>query len=339
MAKVTGTTLAAAAFGGLIREDLMNQIWDISNIPLPMADMIGSGSHMNSYCEWQQSELAAPDTANAKVDGADITTNDERVGARVGNHSQISTKRVQVSTRAQNSDVAGQSDALAYQVMERQKELRRDVDAIMASEQPSQADNGTLPGLSAGVGAWLVTNVSRGAGLGASGGFSGGIVAAPTPGTARALSEKNVRDVCQKVYEEGGNPTVAMSVPALIRKFSEYLFSATAKVATLMSDVGQAREAAVAKGAINVFVTDFGVTLELMANRLQPLVDATHANMFILDPEYLELSYLHGYKVDPLAKSGLADTRLMSVDWSLKVLSEKAQGVVADNDPALAAVA
>lgn len=340
MAKITGAALAGVSFGGLIREDLMDQIWDISNIPLPLADAIGSGSHSNEYAEWQQDELAAVDTANAVVDGADVTSNNEKLGVRVGNHSQISVKRVQVSSRSQNSDVAGQSDALAYQVMERQKELRRDVDAIAISNQASVADNGAaIAGKVGGLNAWLVTNVKRGAAPGASGGFANGIVAAAVPGVVRAISETEVRDVCQGIYQNGGNPTMAMSTPAVIRKFSEYLFTATARVASLMSDVGQAREAAVAKGSVNVFVTDFGVTLELVANRLQQTVAANNASLFVLDPEYLELSYLQGYVTEPLAKTGTADTRLMSVDWTLKVLSEKAQGVVADINGALAGVA
>ena len=345
MAKITGAALDAVAFGGLIREDLMNQIWDISNIPLPLADMVGSGSHTHSYAEWQQSELAAPNLSNAVVDGADVTSNDEKLGTRVGNHSQISVKRVQVSMRSQNSDVAGQSDALAWQIMERQKELRRDVDAICVTQQASLADDGAaVAGKAGALGAWIASNVLRGAG-GASGGFSAGIVATPTPGTQRALSETMVRDVCQQIYEDGGNPTLAMSTPAMIRKFSEYLFSTSARVATLMSDVRQAREAAVATGSVSVFVTDFGITLELVANRLQTTHnDATGTpvpvvDFFILDPEYLEISYLQGYQTEPLAKTGTADTRLMSADWTLKVLSEKAQGVVADVNPASAVVA
>ena len=94
-----------------------------------------------------------------------------------------------------------------------------------------------------------------------------------------------------------------------------------------------------AKGSVNVFVTDFGVTLEMVANRMQQPVDATHTNVYLIDPEYLELSYLVGYRVEPLAKAGLSDTRLMSVDWTLKVLNERAQGVIADINPALAVVA
>ncbi len=146
-----------------------------------------------------------------------------------------------------------------------------------------------------------------------------------------------MRDVCEKVYQEGGNPSIFMSGTAVIRKFSEYLFTSSARVATLMSDQGKSREAAAALGSVNVFVTDFGVTLELHANRLQQL-DATVGggttyNGYILDPEYLRMAYLTGYKVDPLAKNGLSDRRLMNVDWTLKVLNEKAQGMIAAIDP------
>jgi len=340
MAKVTSASLKAVAFGGLIREDVMNQIWDISNIPLPFADAVGSGSHTNAYCEWTQNTLAAPNLSNAVIDGADVTSNNEALPVRVGNQSQISAKRVQVSTRSQNSDVIGQNNALAWQIMERQKELRRDVDAIAVSQQASVADNGSsTAGQSAGLGAWLVTNVSRAAG-GANGGFSSGIVATPTTGTTpRALSEATVRDIAQSIYQNGGNCTLAMSMPAVIRKFSEYLFSSTAKVATMFTDLAQSREAAVAKGAANVFVTDFGVVLELVANRLQALVTTSNANFYLIDPQYLELSYMQGYTTEALAKTGTSDTRMMTVDWSLKVLSEKAQGVVADVNGALAAVA
>ena len=34
---------------GLIHEDVMSQIWDISQIPLPFTERAGSGSHSNQY--------------------------------------------------------------------------------------------------------------------------------------------------------------------------------------------------------------------------------------------------------------------------------------------------
>ena len=44
--------LKSVQAGGLIREDVMDKIWDISKIPLPFTDMVGaSGKSKNSYKE------------------------------------------------------------------------------------------------------------------------------------------------------------------------------------------------------------------------------------------------------------------------------------------------
>jgi hypothetical protein len=338
-ANLDSADLKAVDFNGLIREDVMDRIWDISKIPLPLTDMIGTDTCGNEYKEWTVDKLAAPDITNAVVDGSDASGNDSAVGTRVGNHCQISTKVVRVSTRANESDSIGGAGKLARQVMRRQQELRRDVEAIMLTNQASVADDGdTTAGKSAGLGAWLTSNDFRGAG-GSAAGFSNGLVAAPVAGTARALSEKLVRDCVQSVYQNGGDPSVMMSVPTVIGAFSQYLFTSSARVATLMSDQGKSGAPATALGSVSVFVTDFG-TLELVPNRLQQLNDLTTdtADVFILDPSYLSIGYLHGYRVEPLAKTGLADNRQMAVDWTLLVLNESAHGVIADVDPTLAVV-
>ena len=107
-----------------------------------------------------------------------------------------------------------------------------------------------------------------------------------------------------------------------------------------MSDQGKSAEKATALGAVNVFVTDFG-TLTMIPNRLQlkyealyatPSLTAAYADVFILDPTYLSQCYLKGYRTDTLAKTGLAENRQMSVDWSLIVNTEKAHGMITDID-------
>ncbi len=340
-ANLDAADLKAVSYRGLINEDVMQKIWDISKIPLPFTDRIGTDSASNPYKEWTTDELAAPNIANAVVDGSDASGNDAATGARVGNHCQISTKVVRVSTRARESATIGRSDELAYQVMRRQQELRRDVEAIMLTHQASIADDGnTTAGKSAGLGAWLTTSTSRGT-TGADGGFSNGIVSAPAVGAKRALTEKAIRDIVQSVYQEGGNPSVLMSVPSVIRGLSEYLFTSSARVATLTADQGKSSEKATALGSVNVFVTDFG-TLELVDNRIQQTYaadDGTCANVYVIDPQYLSVGYLHGYRTEPLAKSGLADNRQIAVDWTLVVHTEKAHGVIADIDPTLAVLA
>ena len=90
-ANLDSADLKAVTAGGLIREDVMNKIFDISKIPLPFTDLVGSTTAKNEYIEWTTDELAAPNTANAVVDGSDATGNDTVTGHRVGNHHQIST--------------------------------------------------------------------------------------------------------------------------------------------------------------------------------------------------------------------------------------------------------
>jgi hypothetical protein len=325
--------LKGVQFGGLIREDVMNKIFDISRIPLPFTDMVGSGTHKNEYAEWTEDQLAQPDVTNAVIDGSDATGNDTATGRRVGNHSQISDKVVRTSYRADASDTIGRTKELAYQLMMRQQELRRDVEAIVLENQASVADDGnTTAGNVGGLPTWIETTVINGT----AGGYNLGTgltEAWTTTGAPIALSEGAVRDAVQGVYEQGGDPTKMMSVPGVIRKFSEYLFTSSARVATLMADQGKSREKAAAMGSVNVFVTDFG-TLDLVPNRLQQAQQAAAAGdsafVFILDPSYLSMSYLHGYRTDPLAKTGLAENRHMSVDYTLKVHTEKAHAMIGD---------
>lgn len=339
-ANLDSADLKAVKAGGLIREDVMNKIWDISKIPLPFTDLVGSGTHDQEFTEWTTDELAKPDLTNAVVDGADATGNDTKTGARVGNHSQISDKVVRVSYRADASNVIGRAKELAYQLMRRQQELRRDVEAISLNNQASVADNGdTVAGKVGGLPSWIKTSVLNGT----AGGFdlTTRLTVARTPGTAKALAVSGIRSIVEKVYNEGGDSSVLMTIPGIISKLSEFMFTSSARIATLQSDQGKSAAAATALGAVNVFVTDFG-TLRFVPNRLQqqyddatPTTPKKAADVFILDPTYLELSYLKGYRTDELAKTGLAENRQMSVDWTLKVLTEKAQGLIGDIDPSV----
>ena len=344
-ANLDAADLRAVTRGGLIREDVMNKIWDISKIPLPLTDMIGSGTSSHPYKEWTTDELAAPSITNARVDGADASGNNTVTGARVGNHHQISDKVVRVSYRANSSDTIGRAKELAYQLSRRQQELRRDVEATMLVNQASVADDGNATaGKSGGLPSWIKTNVALFAG-GAVGGFvpGTGLTAARTIATAAAgLTETLVRQAAEQVFNQGGEASVLMTTPAVIRQLSSYLFTSSARVATLMSDIEGSSSAATAMGSVNVFVTDFG-TLKFMPNRLQQTYTVAAVpnatDVFVLDPSYLSQSFLQGYRTDELAKTGSAENRQMLIDWTLVVNNEKAQAMINDINPATAVIA
>ena len=72
----------------------------------------------------------------------------------------------------------------------------------------------------------------------------------------------------------------------------------------------------------------------MVANRIQRSYSAGAAcAAAVIDPAYARLSYLHGYRVEPLAKTGLADKRQMAVDWTVKCLEPKAHRALMDLDP------
>lgn len=330
--------LRSQEFNGLVNEDVMQSIWDISKIPLAFLDRIGSDRSTNHFTEWTIDELSDPDVDNANVDGEDAGADDSVLGNRVGNFTQLLDKVVRVSMRARAVDTIGFADTLAYQVMRRQQEIRRDLNAIMLENQASNADDGnTVPGRLGGLPSWLTSNTSRGVG-GADGGFAAGIVAAPTEGEARGLTETLFRDMAQSIWEGGGNPTVAHSTPAMIRQFSEYGFTETARIARLQRNEQQDRGAATAVASINLWLTDFDVTLELVADRLQQTYSSGGTptdvvNLFMYDVEFLMEGTLQGVQVVELATTGTAQNRQMINDTTLKVLNEAAHGVIADLDP------
>jgi hypothetical protein len=324
----------------------MQKIWDISRIPLPFTDFVGTDTCDNSYTEWVQDALQVPNIANKQISGADVVAPYDSAtssGKRVGNNCQNSIKTVAVSERAQNVSVVGGADEFSRQLMIRQQELRRDVEAIALTPQASVVDNGNnTAGQSGGLDAWIVSNVSLGA-TGAVGGFNTGtkLVVAPTNGTKRALAfDAHLRAVIEAVYNNNGNITIAMSLPAVIKRLNTFMLS-TAGLQYAASPVanisGETPTAQVQQAYINVMRTDFGITLTLLPNRLQQLY-ATAASLFLIDPTKVALAYLKPYVTKPLAKLGLSDRSEISVDWTLKVYQEKAHGVIRDIDPTLAVV-
>ena len=135
--------LAAVVAGGQIHEDLMDKIFDISPIDLPFTDICGRASKpKNPYRSWVEKELAAADATNALIEGADAGSDESVTGRRVGTYHQLAGKTVRVSDRSSYFDTVGAADELALQIMERQQELRRDVEARITSTLPAVSMSG-----------------------------------------------------------------------------------------------------------------------------------------------------------------------------------------------------
>ncbi len=81
-------------------------------------------------------------------------------------------------------------------------------------------------------------------------------------------------------------------------------------------------------------LTDFGVRVEVVPKRIMRSYSGGAAcAAALMDTAYARLSYLHGYRVEPLAKTGLSDKRQMAVDFTVKCLEPKAHRALMDLDP------
>lgn len=339
---------AALAAPGLIAEDVINTVYNLDEgIPTRLTDLVGSDSFTNLYSEWTEDDLTAVDTDNAVVDGADASGNDTSVGLRVGNRAQLSDKVVRISHAGEAVNSLGSMGKMAYQTAKRMMDLRRDVEAIACGRQASVADDGSsTAGRTAGLGAWIKTNTDYGSG-GSAGGFdtSTKLVDAPVVGTARALVWEDVRDQLENIYNAGGNPSVLMSVPGVIKRINSFLFStpgAPYRAEPTANVQGSSPASQTAQGYISVVLSDFGIAMSLVDNRLQQTYDSSGtdvADVFIIDPAYFRLSYLYGYRNDELGKTGHSDMRLLSTQWMTKCMREDAHANIADVDPTLAVTA
>jgi len=326
-----------ATQGDNVREDLTDVIYNISPTEVPLQSNIGRGSASNVLKEWQIDELAAADTGNAAIDGADFGTDSSDPASRIGVYHQISIKYLAISRRANIVNKAGRKSELAYQIAKKGRELRRDVEAIACLNQATLAGSSTVASLTAGLGAWVKTNTIRGTG-GADPALSnttyGEPTTAATDGTVAALSETNLLQIIRECYIQGGSPNMIMVGPTVKQRLSNYLFGSSARVATQYQDQGKSPRGGVSVvGAVDVYVSDYGV-LDIVPNRFQ-----RERDVWVLDTEYWEMCYLDGYKTETIAKIGDAERRHILVDWALKSNNEAASGVIADVDSAAAMVA
>jgi hypothetical protein len=328
--------------GGIIHEDVMNKIWNIDPVDLPYQDAVGTGEAFTDfYKSWVKENLAAPDLTNKRVDGNDAGAAAVFDEARIGNHIQLSDKVVRVSDGARAVEAIGYADRLMHELMVRQKELKRDMEAILVSNQASIEMTSSVAGQTAGIGAMFETNIINGT----AGGFSGGIFSAPTPGAAAGVTEAMLRDAAEMAYTEGGNPSILMSTPKVIRGISEYMFSASARIATMTSEVSTktgkyGHQGVTAIGAVNTFVSDFD-TLVFVPNRTQQTYVnvVACANVYLLDPEYWSVGYLQGIETSSLARTGTAENRQMTTYYGNIAMQEKSSAVIMGVDPTVAVTA
>lgn len=300
-----------------VREDLSDRIAELFPDDTPFMNAIGTSSINNTYTEWQTDSLVAADHDNKTVQGDDLANDTRPNTTRVGTHTQIFTKVIGASSTVEWTNKAGRRSELARETMKAGREIRTDMEKRFLGNYASVAATASVAGETAGALAWLTSNVSRGGGSGASGGFNAGIVAAATNGNLRTYTEPLLKTVLQSIWNNGGNPQMVITNGTLKQTAAGF-----AGLADQRRTTGDSRLTIVA-GA-DVYVSDFG-EVQFVPDRFASTRDA-----LVVDPEYWDVGIGDALKIMPLAKTGLAERRAMYAEVALRCLNQAASGVVAD---------
>lgn len=318
-AQQSGTNSTYDAKG--IREQLADWIDNQSPTSTPFISNIGRGDADNTYFEWQTDSLAAVNTANAQIEGfnAGNTTDTINNTTRIGNRTQISNKSGRVTRTSRSVTTAGRADDLAYHKAKKAKELKRDQEAILLSNQAAVAGDDTTARTTGSLLAFLKTNTSA-----AADGTDPTYTTVPSDtrsdGAVRSFTETLLKNVLQSAWTEGGEAEMLMVGP-----FNKGVVSGFSGIAEIRAtQPTSARSQGTIIGGADVYISDFG-PITVVPNRFMRERDA-----LLVDPAKAKLMYLDPLVIDDLAKTGDSEAFLMTSEYGLCVMNEKAHGIVAD---------
>lgn len=318
MTIVAGTQTSYDLVG--IREDLTNQIYNISPVETPFQSNIGRGSVSNKLHEWQTDALANA-AANAQLEGDDIASFGSVAAAtvRVGNYTQIVRKLAIVAGSTNAMNKAGRDGEMAYQLTKRTKELKRDIEYNLLQDTTApNAGNTTTARRAANMLAWIKTNVDKDAG-GTNPAWTSGVpTAVRTDGTQRTYTETIAKNVLKLCFDNGADVSMMM-----VGSGQKQVVSGFAGIATKTYNISTAERAAII-GAADVYVGEYH-TISIVPNRFQRNRDA-----WFLSPKAASLRFLRSFDSMELAKTGDADKRMLIAEYTLQVDTELAHGLAAD---------
>lgn len=303
-----------------IREDLEDEIYDITPYETPFVSAIKSDKAENTLVEWQTDAGDSPGS-NAQVEGDDITFTTLVPTVRLTNRCQIFRKDVVVSGTSRAVKTAGRDDELAYQLAKKGKALKTDIEYAFVRNQAMDAGTSVTARKLGSIESWLASNKT--AATSNSGdttpGYASGALAAPTDGTATTttFAESHLRTVMQTAWSNGGNPTTVMVGP-----FNKGVVSRNfAGIATQYRENSGNKHATIL-GAASIYVSDFG-ELKIVPSRIQ-----RERTVLVLDMDMWKRSVLRPIKKEDIAKTGDADKKILITELTLKSLNEKASGKV-----------
>lgn len=293
------------------REDLLDilSILEPEDTPL-LSTLSKTKSPTNIYQEWQVDNLQAPSFAGV-LDGADVTSfsNAAVNRARIGNYGQIFRRDWAVSQVQELSNPAGVSNEVAASKAKKLREIKRDMESAIGSDNDMQADNGTVPYLTRGLGKWIQNGAQTTNAVPAS--FRTPSASIDTTATA-SLTEATFNGVSSSIYQQnGGRRSYTLfagpSLKSAISNFQRVTGSSgTTKTYMVTQD---AKENAVDLN-VEIYRGDFHdvTVIPTLFNGVvsgdTSITDQRKARGYVIDPELVGIGYMKGLGAEELENQG-----------------------------------
>ena len=293
------------------REDLSDVIYNISPTDTPFLSSAAKTQATAVLHEWQTDSLASAVTNNAVIEGNEATADAVAATTRLSNSSQILDKVITITGTQEAVDKAGRASEIAYQVAKKAKELKRDLESSLTSNNAEVTGSATAARVAGGLRSWVATNDV----MGTSGTSGGAGNTAATNGTQRAFTESLLKTVIKSVWNAGGNPTMIMVGPFNKQKLSGFTGNST------RFDAGAD---ATLYTSVDVYASDFG-QLQVVPNRFSRDREA-----WVLDMDFWGVAFLRDFSMHDLAKTGDTEKKQLLLEATLESRNEAASGCVAD---------
>lgn len=295
------------------REQLMNNIWNVSVSETPFVKLIGKEAVEGVFVEWSTDTYAAA-AANKVEQGNQSTVVAVTPTTRLGNRTQISEKVFGVTGTQEKVEKAGGKSEYNYQLAKKMVELKKDIEFGCLQNTTSIAASAGVAPQARGLPGFMSDNVSLGA---------GGVAANPltntaaVDGTQRAFTETLMKTVLQTMFDNGADiDSTYILLPSTQRTVFDGFLAGTTRF-------DKAEDKSLT-ATLEIYIGPFGRVKTVNARHMR------QREAFIVNPEFLALGTLRGMSDNPLAKIGDTKNVMVNTEWTLIDKNPRSHGGILD---------
>tara|TARA_R110000868_G_scaffold159667_2_gene388662 strand:- start:283 stop:1281 length:999 start_codon:yes stop_codon:yes gene_type:complete len=280
------------------REDLTDYLTILTPEDTPKVSTFAKTQRMsNAYQEWQMDTLNAVNFSGVP-EGQDVLafSNESVNRARVGNYVQQFRRSWMVSRLQEASNPAGISSEVAQSKIKAMREIKRDIEAAIGSDNDRQQESPPAPYLFRALGKWIST--SPGTDVPAA--FYTPTASIDTTATA-SLGESAFNDVFQSIFQQNGGRRsyTLFAGPNLKRAISKFQRQeGTTTLKTYVVTQGAAEHQIDLD--VTVYVGDFHTVTIVpdlfngVLNNASPsaATNQQKARGYVIDPELVGIGYM-----------------------------------------------